>query len=49
MQSLTNHAHDSMPGYHAARIIAAALTLPDAEQRAAVIASVQLLLKRGDR
>jgi hypothetical protein len=49
MNSLTVPQHECMPGYHAARIVAAALTLPDAEQRAAVIASVQLLLARGDR
>jgi hypothetical protein len=49
MRSLTEHSHETMPGFHFARIVAASLTMPDPEKRAAVIASARILLERGDR
>jgi hypothetical protein len=38
-----------MPGYHYARIVAAAITLPDPVERLQVIDSARILLNRGDR
>jgi hypothetical protein len=48
MLSLTEPSHETMPGFHFARIVAAACDLPDAELRRRVIASAHLLLERGD-
>jgi predicted RNA binding protein with dsRBD fold (UPF0201 family) len=49
MSSLTEHPHQNMPGYHFARIVAAALRLDDPVQRQQVIDSARMLLERGDR
>jgi hypothetical protein len=48
MRSLTEHAHQNMPGYHFARIVAAALRLDDPRLRREVIDSARTLLNRGD-
>ena len=49
MQSLTAVYHETMPGFHFARIVAAAILLPDPVERRKVIDSARLLLDRGDR
>jgi hypothetical protein len=38
-----------MPGYHYARIVAAAIMLPDPVERLRAIDSARILLDRGDR
>jgi hypothetical protein len=49
MPSLTDYPHETMPGFHFARIVAAACDLDDAELRRRVIQSAHALLERGDR
>jgi hypothetical protein len=49
MRSLTEHSHETMPGFHLARIVAAACELDDADLRRKVIQSAHALLDRGDR
>jgi hypothetical protein len=39
----------SLPGFHFARIVAAAILLPDPVERRKVIDSARALLDRGDR
>ena len=46
MSSLTE---PSLPGFHFARIVAAAILLPDPVERRKVIDSARALLDRGDR
>jgi len=48
MQSLTEPLHESMPGYHFARIVAASLRLDDPRLRLQVIDSARTLLHRAD-
>jgi len=48
MQSLTAVHHETMPGFHFARIVAAAILLPDPVERRKVIDSARALLDRGD-
>jgi hypothetical protein len=48
VRSLTEHPHDFMPGFHFARIVAAALRLDDPRERLQVIDSGRMLLDRGD-
>jgi hypothetical protein len=49
MKSLTDYQHERMPGFHFARIVAAACELDDADLRRRVIQSAHTLLDRGDR
>jgi uncharacterized protein (DUF885 family) len=46
---LTEPLHESMPGYHFARIVAASLRLDEPRLRREVIDSARTLLNRGDR
>jgi hypothetical protein len=48
VQSLTEPLHETMPGYHFARIVAASLRLDDPRERREVIDSARVLLDRGD-
>jgi len=46
---ITEPLHETMPGYHYARIVAASLRLDDPELRRQVMDSARMLLDRGDR
>jgi len=48
VRSLTEPLHETMPGYHYARIVAASLRLDDPKLRIQVIDSARFLLERGD-